>query len=149
MLIAKIENDTITVGEYQTLFPNTSFPPSGPSDDFLSENGCKKVNLFKDYDHKTQKLSPCDPYEEGEWVYMVQVESKTQEEMDADRASLAANIRAERARLLAKCDWTQLADSPADKQAWAIYRQELRDIPDQAGFPDNVVWPKDPDWVAI
>lgn len=56
----------------------------------------------------------------------------------------ADEIRAQRNALLAACDWTQLADAPADGLAWATYRQALRDIPEQAGFPANVVWPVAP-----
>lgn len=56
-------------------------------------------------------------------------------------------IRAERNRLLAESDWTQGADSPLSneqKAAWATYRQALRDVPEQPGFPYDVVWPTQP-----
>lgn len=56
----------------------------------------------------------------------------------------ADEIRAQRNALLAACDWTQVADAPVDQAAWAVYRQELRDIPDQPGFPADVVWPVAP-----
>jgi hypothetical protein len=56
----------------------------------------------------------------------------------------AEEVRAERDRLLAASDWTQVADAPVDQAAWAIYRQALRDVPDQAGFPENVIWPETP-----
>jgi hypothetical protein len=57
----------------------------------------------------------------------------------------AETIRAERDALLASSDWTQLPDVPEDtRSAWAVYRQALRDIPQQAGFPDAVVWPTKP-----
>lgn len=59
-----------------------------------------------------------------------------------DRA--AEEVRAKRDSLLAESDWTQVADAPVDKAAWATYRQSLRDIPQQAGFPTNVVWPVEP-----
>lgn len=52
--------------------------------------------------------------------------------------------RALRDSLLAACDWTQVADAPVDQAAWSTYRQALRDLPDQAGFPDNVTWPEKP-----
>lgn len=52
-------------------------------------------------------------------------------------------IRAERNKLLADCDWTQLPDAPIDAAAWSTYRQELRDIPTQ-GDPFNIVWPEMP-----
>jgi hypothetical protein len=56
----------------------------------------------------------------------------------------ADDIRAHRNALLSACDWTQVADAPVDQAAWAVYRQALRDIPDQPGFPANVVWPVAP-----
>lgn len=49
-----------------------------------------------------------------------------------------------RDKLLAECDWTQVADAPVDQAAWSDYRQALRDIPQQDGFPKNVVWPTKP-----
>lgn len=59
-------------------------------------------------------------------------------------APTAEEIRTERDRLLIFSDWTQVADAPVDQGAWAVYRQELRDIPQQAGFPENVIWPTTP-----
>jgi hypothetical protein len=59
-------------------------------------------------------------------------------------AEQAAAIRSQRNSKLAACDWTQLADSTADKPAWATYRQALRDVTGQAGFPWNVTWPVEP-----
>jgi hypothetical protein len=59
---------------------------------------------------------------------------------------LAAQVRIERNRLLAASDWTQLPDvTEAIRSAWAEYRQALRDIPQQSGFPENVVWPTKPE----
>lgn len=57
---------------------------------------------------------------------------------------LAVSIRLYRNKLLTDTDWTQLSDSPIDKNIWAAYRQALRDIPQQSGFPENVVWPTEP-----
>ena len=45
---------------------------------------------------------------------------------------------------LARTDWTQIADSPADKEAWADYRQALRDLPAQGGLADDAVFPTAP-----
>jgi hypothetical protein len=53
-------------------------------------------------------------------------------------------VRDDRNKRLADCDWTQLPDSPADHEAWATYRQELRDVTDQEGFPWDVTWPTEP-----
>jgi hypothetical protein len=56
----------------------------------------------------------------------------------------AEDIRRGRNEKLMESDWTQLSDAPVDKQVWATYRQALRDIPSQSGFPTDVVWPQKP-----
>ena len=63
-------------------------------------------------------------------------------------AEQAANVRRTRTEKLKDCDWTQIADSTADKAAWATYRQALRDITSASGFPWTMTWPNDPNWVA-
>jgi len=55
-----------------------------------------------------------------------------------------AAVRDERDRLLTASDWTQVADAPVDAQAWADYRQALRDIPQTQDDPDSIVWPETP-----
>lgn len=146
MLIAKIENNVVTeVADYRELFPGTSFPPNGPSADFLAENGCMGVTVFKPHDRRTEKLVPAAPYVEGNTVFTVVVEPKTQEDLDADIASEAAQVRAERNRKLAVTDWTQVLDAPVDQTAWAAYRQALRDISSQESFPWTINWPKEPE----
>lgn len=57
-------------------------------------------------------------------------------------------VRAIRNGLLAASDYTQLADVPiANRAAWITYRQALRDIPEQGGFPADVLWPEPPNYV--
>lgn len=80
MNIAKIDNGTITVGHYRDLFPNTSFPISGPNDDFFAENNCLKVSVFKTHNRNTEMLVGCDPYIENDVVYTVRVEARPQQE---------------------------------------------------------------------
>ena len=62
-----------------------------------------------------------------------------------DLDAFAAQARAERDILLAQSDWTQVADAPVDQAAWATYRQALRDVPSQEGFPETIDWPTSPD----
>ncbi|QKQ46835.1 tail fiber assembly protein [Achromobacter denitrificans] len=55
-------------------------------------------------------------------------------------------IRQERTAKLRDSDWSQLSDVPESvREAWATYRQALRDIPAQPGFPLRVEWPASPD----
>lgn len=57
----------------------------------------------------------------------------------------AGQVRAERNGLLTASDWTQVADAPVGKAAWATYRQALRDVTEQSGFPWTVEWPTQPE----
>lgn len=61
-----------------------------------------------------------------------------------------AEVRAERDRLLVETDWTQVLDAPISaesREAFRVYRQALRDIPEQEGFPESVVFPVMPEVV--
>jgi uncharacterized protein YjiS (DUF1127 family) len=53
-------------------------------------------------------------------------------------------IRSKRNNLLALSDYTQMADWPGDKTAWATYRQTLRDLPQTYTNAADVVWPSKP-----
>lgn len=54
-------------------------------------------------------------------------------------------VRSDRDRRLAASDWTQLPDVPlTTKSEWAAYRQALRDVTNQTGFPFDVAWPTPP-----
>jgi hypothetical protein len=57
----------------------------------------------------------------------------------------AEALRAERNIKLAATDWTQAADVPqAIKDSYVSYRQALRDLPTQSGFPLTITWPDSP-----
>ena len=84
---------------------------------------------------------PFTPEEEAEWDAL---EAQALAEEPIRKASV---IREERNKLLAESDWTQTVDSPFDadqKLAWALYRETLRTIPQQEGFPETVNWPPKP-----
>lgn len=79
------------------------------------------------------------------WVYDGASFTNPNHEIQADIITpLKSSIRDKRDSLLSKSDWTQVAGAPVDQAAWATYRQALRDIPSQAGFPNEVVWPVEP-----
>ena len=63
---------------------------------------------------------------------------------DTPPSDLETPIRQQRNALLASSDWTQVADAPVDQAAWAVYRQELRDVTSQETFPSEVTWPVAP-----
>ena len=147
MEIALIVNGNITkVGDYKVLFPHTSFPASGPTDAWLTEQGAKKVNRFKSYDALTQKLVSVDAYIDGSFVSVVRADNLTTEEIQAAKASAMAKLRSTRNNLLTECDWTQMPDCTiSNKAEWATYRQTLRDFPSTVGDARlSVTWPTKP-----
>lgn len=78
---------------------------------------------------------------EGNVTTAAQNEAAYKATKDAEQAT---NVRNTRTVMLKDSDWTQIADSTADKTAWATYRQALRDITAQAGFPWTIDWPDAP-----
>jgi len=74
------------------------------------------------------------------------VQPMPQEEVEALTQAQAYSIRSERNAKLTASDWTQGKDIPDSVSApWATYRQALRDVPAQAGFPWEVNWPTKPE----
>jgi len=145
MTYAIVKNNQIeAVGTIGQLFPNVSFTSDGPDAAFLNENGVVDVLSSKEYDAATEKLEWCAPYLEGGKVYAVEAVALTSAELAEKEAAQVDRVRADRNVKLDQCDWTQLPDSPVDKAAWAAYRQELRDVPDQQGFPLSINWPAMP-----
>jgi hypothetical protein len=149
MKIAIISGEIIQeIGEHYDLFPNTIFAADGNIDDFLLANSATKVIEWFPFDSILQNLLTVEPYLENGIVYTCRLVQKTEQELQADADRIlevkSINIRNQRNQLLKDSDWTQVADAPVDKTAWATYRQELRDITSQEGFPFNVVFPNPP-----
>lgn len=91
MLVANLQ-DLVPV-DHTAAFPNTSFPVTGPSAEFFAENNYAEVSLYKPYDSATEKLVSVAPYYEAPYVYVVAVEPKTQEELDADTAAAFVDLQ--------------------------------------------------------
>ena len=72
------------------------------------------------------------------------VREMTPEEVEAAKPT-AEQVRRERDSLLKNSDFRMITDAPWDTTAWATYRQALRDITTQEGFPTDVVWPTEPE----
>jgi hypothetical protein len=58
---------------------------------------------------------------------------------------LMDELRSQRDLLLKSSDWTQVSDAPVDQAAWATYRQQLRDLPNNTEDPANPTWPTKPE----
>ena len=127
--------------------PNVSFP-STMSDLQLADLDMYLVTLDDDpaYDPLTQKVQQAaEPVlVDGGWVLTKTVVPLTVEDIQANYDIESAVIRAKRKILLDGSDWVSIkafdTGSVLDTE-WAAYRQALRDVPAQEGFPHTVVWP--------
>jgi hypothetical protein len=81
---------------------------------------------------------------DGKWYTKHSVAEMSAEAITAKDAEQAKAMRDQRAEKLKDSDWTQVADAPVDKAVWATYRQALRDITAQSGFPWTITWPDAP-----
>ena len=149
-------------GEFRTLFPNTSLPQQltealindlgadvvfeGPQASggtvyqYSQAQGVEQIN-GKWYTKYVLGPTFIDTVENGVTTTAAEHEAAYKAQKDAEQAK---NVRATRDAKLAECDWTQVADAPVDKAAWATYRQALRDITAQSGFPWTITWPDAP-----
>jgi hypothetical protein len=82
---------------------------------------------------------------DGKWYTKYSVADLDGSGIAAKDAEQAKAVRSERNAKLAAYDWTQLADSTVNKTAWATYRQALRDVTGQEGFPWTITWPTQPE----
>jgi len=144
-------------GEFRTLFPNTSLPQQ------LTESIIN--DLGADVVFEGPQATGGTRYQYSMRQGVEQIDSKfytkyvlgpiftdgetTAAEQETTYRALkdneqATQVRSTRNEILSKYDWTQVADAPVDKAAWATYRQALRDVPAQTGFPWEVTWPTTP-----
>ena len=80
------------------------------------------------------------------------IEEIPQPTEEEKRAKKEAEVRAKRDYLISQTDYLLQPDYPIsaeDLEKVKAYRQALRDIPEQEGFPDNVVWPEEVTYTVI
>ena len=159
--------NVVTEQEFRAMFPNTGFPAQlteqiindfggdvvleGPQASggtvyqYSQRQGVEQVDgkwftkyvlgpLFEDYIK-----------EDGTVITAAEAEAAYKTMKDEEQAK---SVRQQRGEKLKETDWTQVADAlldaPVDKAAWAAYRQALRDVTTQEGFPWTVTWPVEP-----
>lgn len=155
MLIA-IENSApigtpVGEGVFRTQFPNVSFPSElSPSDVESFGYGIFEY-ASSPVPGRHQKAVEETPVQQsnGVWLQSWSLVSMAEAEKAEADAREAARVRTLRSSKLSQSDWTQLADAPVDSTQWGVYRQALRDITEQAGFPWSVTWPVAPNEAAL
>jgi len=144
--------------EFRALFPNTGFPAQ-LTEDIINEFGGDVVFEGPQATGGTvYQYSQAAGVEEinGKWYtkyvlgpVFTDTEEATAAEQEAaykaaKDAEQAKSVRQQRGEKLKDSDWTQVADAPVDQAAWATYRQALRDVTEQSGFPWTITWPEMP-----
>jgi hypothetical protein len=131
-----------SIPQFRADNPHTSFP-AVLSDELLAQHGVHKITVLSPpkHDSRTHVLQQSALYEvNGAW----------QTHYSAEPLPLAVatkNVKEARDRLLAETDWvvTKAYETKTEvPQAWAAYRQQLRDLPMQPNFPHGTVWPTKP-----
>jgi hypothetical protein len=139
-----VETYPYSIGNLRKDNPNVSFPRT-PNETLLTQWGVFPVRIVpapsQDY---TKNITEGSPENVDGWRQTWVVTDATTDEIAQRTQAQADGVRSQRNQLLSESDWTQVADAPVDKAAWATYRQALRDVTQQAGFPWDVQWPVAP-----
>ena len=151
MALAFVDDDVITkypIGsvEVRRKFPQVSFPADLENADLTAYGVVTVHNTAQpSIDSRTERVEEGTPgFNGNQWNQVWNVITLSPEEQQKITDNKASYVRADRNQRLADCDWTQLIDSPLDadaKLAWQLYRETLRMVPEQPGFPWNVEWP--------
>lgn len=143
----QIDKYPYTVGDLRRDNPNTSFPKVVP-EATMAKFGMYPVGYeaAPEYDPMTHRIehSNMPVLKDGKWVLTKMVVALTDEQIADRAAAKASEVREQRAKLIAETDWMALSDNTLSPE-WAAYRQALRDITEQPGFPFEVTWPSKPE----
>tara|TARA_Y100001938_G_scaffold4716_1_gene5934 strand:+ start:3473 stop:3910 length:438 start_codon:yes stop_codon:yes gene_type:complete len=138
------DGTTVTkTGTIFELFPNTSFPKSGPTASFISANNLVEIIEWLPITEPSQKLTKVDVYLDSGKCYSVKVESSTTEEIAQLTSARWSEVREDRNERLKETDWRASSDLTMS-DAWKNYRAELRSIPQTQTDPYNITWPTEP-----
>ena len=125
MKYAIVDGSTITKsGTIYELFPNVSFPKSGPASSFIAENNLVEIIERLNITKPTQKLTNVAVYLDSGKAYSVKVETCTDDEKAANIAIQWENIRQDRKEKLEETDWRASSDLTLS-DVWKNYRQAL------------------------
>ena len=150
MTYVKIQGGQTTypysIGQLRKDNPNTSFPKSIP-ESVLESYGVYSVVAVEapTYNVNTQRIEQnAQPTKiDDAWLLEWTVSDLTTQELELRAIAKATETRTLRDRLLAATDWTANSDVTMSDEM-RTYRQALRDVPSQAGFPHDVAWPDKP-----
>ena len=134
----------IGLSELRSKFPNTTFNKTLIAAN-LTDFGVVEVEEEDPPSFTTSQYikEKAPAFASGKWSKGWEVVNYTTSELTAIEDDKKATQRGNRDRLLAETDWTASSDLTMSDD-WKTYRQALRDVPTQAGFPDTITWPTKP-----
>ena len=155
--------EVVSEQEFRAMFPNTGFPvqlteaiindfggdvvfegpqaSGGTVYQYSQRQGVEQINGKWYTKYVLGPVFTDTTAEDGTVTTAAEHEAAYKAMKDAEQAKA---IRTQRGEKLKDSDWTQVADAPVDQAAWAEYRQALRDISTQEGFPWTINWPEQP-----
>lgn len=152
-----IENNSapefgFSADDIRARFPDTSFPGDAESFDLcVSRRGFLRYQPapqpVADHEHNVVEATP--ELINDQWTQRWALEPATAQQIAERTEAKIGAVKAERNRLLLDSDWTQLPDAPADRATWGEYREALRQVKYQPGYPWAVEWPVRPDAALI
>ena len=153
-MLIKIESgqavgNPLTEAQFRALFPNVSFTRPLEPQAVLERGYAFYRDSLNPQPERYEVVEESAPVQvdQASWEKGETVRPMTSEEIDAVDVSQEQNVRLQRNSRLGRSDWTQFGDSPlteSEKASWRDYRQALRDVPAQSGFPWEVNWPEEP-----
>ena len=142
--------EVLSQGQVRSIYPNTSFPKTWTPElveelglDPVFETPAPTTTVYQ-----TAFKNGVEQDAKGNWVWKWAVSELDAESKSVKDAETAKAARAQRDRLIAETDWLVIKNLELNQNVpgkWEVYRQDLRDIPQQAGFPHNVTWPVKPE----
>lgn len=141
--------EVLSQGQVRSMYPNTSFPKTWGQElieelglDLVYETPKPNITIY-------QKATQSGVEQvNGKWVWKWIVSEMSDSEKEKFDSEAAQQVRATRDSRLAETDWIVIKNLELNQNVpgvWEVYRQALRDITKQIGFPHNVTWPVKPE----
>ena len=141
--------EVLSQGQVRNLHKNTSFPKTWTPEiveelglDPVFETPAPEVTRYQTaFQNGVEQVN-------GKWQWKWSVADMDDEAKARIDDEAAKAVRAERDRRIAETDWLVIKNLELNQNVpgkWEVYRQDLRDIPAQIGFPHNVSWPVKPE----
>ena len=161
-MFAEVKNGAVVTFpyDYDTLVQKNPYTKFGQTD-LLSMYSGTEANLnghelvrvaeldAPTFDKQTQKLvqNSAPVLANSVWSLGWSIQALSQAEQDAQNTAQAKSVRQSRDDKLKECDWIVIKNLELNANipgVWEVYRQALRDIPAQTGFPWTITWPDAP-----